>query len=411
MFNENRLPRSGTVTLLLFVFIFIVMPIVFAWKGFAFMAGTIIFGVGLRTHLKRLSTEGFSTTIALRWRGRCIYERRLCLRASSEQLVNKLLNWVVVVLILGLVPLIGYLLQGQGVNFARRLHAQEPALREMAAAILAWAQSFAPALVPSGDLANVLSGVAGQVFGDIKSIVMLVAGQGVRLTSTLITEWIYIGISLLIVCVFMGEWDTEIARVRDDITSGISNERLRRRILRFGELYQEGLSILMIGFLEVSLTLAVIYVVLLSIFPFNLSVGAVLFIALLLGFVTAVWKVGGLIAMALSALFILLNFEAGFSWFGFGYISLGLYTDLGIKAFFIVFFSKVVGLFEAYSFTPKIIGEKLQLTKLQMVSTILIWAIGSNFFGMIWGVLLMLLYQASRRLTNEIKAEEATVAA
>ena len=72
--------------------------------------------------------------------------------------------------------------------------------------------------------------------------------------------------------------------------------------------------------------------------------------------------------------------------------------------------AKLMGVLEAYSYTPEIIGQRLGMTKVQIIATILIWALGAGFFGMIWGVLLSLCFQAALRLSEERKADAAAAA-
>lgn len=404
---QLSLPRSGTVTLILFVMTFGVMAMVFSWHGFAYMLGTILFGVGVQPHVKQLATEGHRISFAWSWRKKR-FERTFRLQVRSEAMARALFSWSAGLLVVAIVPVMAYVLQKQGVTFASRLQDQEVLIREQANSLLIWAQSFAPTIIPEGDIGSVFGGVVSQLFGDLKNVTLAVAEQGLKLTSVILKDWVLLGISALLIATLLGNWDTEVTRFRSIVSGGISNDRLRQSTLRFLELYQDGLSVLMIGFLEVFATLTVLYIAAMVIFPFNLSFGAILLIALTLGAITAVWKIGGAIAMVVGALLILLNFEAGLSWFGLGYFSFGFFPDILIKVTAILIISKVLGLLEAYNFTPSVIGKKLNLTKMQMVSTILIWALGSGFFGMIWGVLLMLLFQASMRLTAE-QAEEPTL--
>jgi predicted PurR-regulated permease PerM len=66
--------------------------------------------------------------------------------------------------------------------------------------------------------------------------------------------------------------------------------------------------------------------------------------------------------------------------------------------------AKLIGFLEAYSFTPEIIGARLGLTKVQIIAAILVWAVGAGFFGMIWGILISLAFQAALRLSHEVEA-------
>jgi hypothetical protein len=398
--------HSGTVTLIFFVLVYAAMPMLFAWQGFSYMLGTVLLGIGIFPHLQQFWNKGHEMEFS--WQLQWLTKRRFSWKFTfhtNRATVLRLFNWLVVILVLCIVPLVGYILQRQGALFADRFQDQEPVIRATAEKMLVWAQDIAPAFMPAGDIHTVFSGVLGQIFGDIKDLTLAVARFSIKMTSLLLKDWVLVGISGLLICVLVGNWEKESYKFRSIVENGITDAKLRQRTIRFLELYQEGLSILMVGFIEVSLTLTGLYLVLLILFPFNLSLGAILLIALTLGTITAVWKIGGIVAMVAGVFFIVLNFEAGFSWFGYGYFSFGFVTDLIIKASAIALISKVLGVLEAYNFTPVIIGEKLHLTKMQMVATILIWALGAGFFGMIWGVLLMLVFQASMRLTEEIAAE------
>lgn len=403
---QLSLPRSGTVTLVLFIVTFGALAMIFSWHGFAYMLGTILFGVGIQPHVKQLSTEGHRISFAWRWPFRSRrFEWSFRVQVKNEAVARALVSWSMGIATLIILPVLLYVLQKQGVIFAERLRAQEPLLREQANNLLVWAQGFAPTIIPEGDIGSVLGGVVGELFGDFKEATLAIAEHGLKLTSVILKDWILLCISAILIATLLGNWEAEVSRFRSIVSNGISNDSLRASTLRFLELYQDGLSLLMIGFLEVFVTLTALYVIAMVIFPFNLSFGAILLIAIMLGAITAIWKIGGMIAMGLGAFLIVLNFEAGLSWFGLGYMSFGFFPDILIKVTAILIISKALGLLEAYNFTPSVIGKKLNLTKMQMVATILIWALGSGFFGMIWGVLLMLLFQASMRLTAEKAAE------
>ena len=102
----------------------------------------------------------------------------------------------------------------------------------------------------------------------------------------------------------------------------------------------------------------------------------------------------------------LTNIEPGLGWFGWTVVSFGAVIDLLIRLALMLALAKLLGVLEAYSYTPEIIGERLGMTKMQIIATILIWAIGAGFFGMIWGVLLSLAFQASMRLAQELAEAE-----
>jgi len=77
-----------------------------------------------------------------------------------------------------------------------------------------------------------------------------------------------------------------------------------------------------------------------------------------------------------------------------------------IRTAIMMVIAKLMGFLEAYNFTPEIIGARLGMTKVQIIAVILIWAVGAGFFGMIWGVLISLAFQAAWRLSHELAAAE-----
>ena len=123
--------------------------------------------------------------------------------------------------------------------------------------------------------------------------------------------------------------------------------------------------------------------------------------SVLLGFVTAIPKIGGLGAMGIAFVLMITNIEVGLGWFGFSVVSFGWALDTAIRTALLMALSKIMGLLEAYNYTPEIVGAKLGMTKLQIIAVILIWAVGVGFFGMIWGILIALAFQAAMRLAEE----------
>ncbi len=406
---DRYLPRVDTLTLILFVIAFIALPIIFSWKGFAYMLGTILFAIGVRPHIERLAQSGHRLTFALNWRGKR-YERAFHLQMSSEDAAAKLVSRSLLIFAFAAFPVLVFILQQQGTVFAERLAAQQGTIMAALNETLNWSREVAPGLVPQGDVAGVTGGIIGQVFGDLKKLALTLSSVTLKVTGVLLKDWVLLVISIILLGQMMKYWRTECDRFRYIVVEGISNNpnsQLRRNFMRYLELYQEGLSVLMIGFLEVAMTLSAIYFVLMVLFPFNMSLGALLLISLTLGFITAIWKIGGAIAMGVGGLLMILNFQPGLGWFGFEIGSFGLLIDVFlIKTGAILAISKVLGLLEAYNYTPTVIGAKLNLTKMQMVATILIWALGTGFFGMIWGVLIMLCFQASQSLGNELRGEQ-----
>lgn len=397
-------PPLSAMPLIVFLLVYVTMPIWYSWPGFAFATGTIMFTVGIYPHVHKLSAGGHKLDFAFNWRGRRI-EWQLGIRIPSRKWANRIVGIGLLILIILMLPAIGFVLQHQGVVFGERIQAQQDTVNRGLEGILGWAREKAPGYVPQGDVAGVLGGMLGQVFGDIKKAVLAVSGLLFKLTKVAVKDWFELIVATIVVGVLIQEWKKEVKmfRWRIEVAFDGSEEMttLRRRILRLLELYQDGLSILMIGFLEVGMTLSIYYFLAMLVLPVNLGFGAMLLFALIFGFITAIWKVGGIVTKVLAPVFMVLNFQPGLGWFGFEVVTFGLWVDIAIKAGLMFAMAFVGGALEAYNFTPEKVGKRLGLTKLEMVMTILIWAIGTGFFGMIWGVLLMLSYQAITALYKE----------
>ncbi|MEM7669020.1 MAG: hypothetical protein AAF317_07685, partial [Pseudomonadota bacterium] len=188
---------------------------------------------------------------------------------------------------------------------------------------------------------------------------------------------------------------------RSIVSNGIKDARLRANVLRYGELYQTGVSLFMIGYLEVALTLSILFGAAMIVLPLGLSIGAILFMSLMLGFMTAIPKIGGLLGMAVATLLMITNLEPGLGWFGWTVVTFGTTIDVLVRAGLLIAVAKLLGLLEAYNYTPEIIGQRLGMTKMQIIATVLTWAVGAGFFGMIWGILFSLGFQAAMRLSQE----------
>lgn len=447
---------SGATTLLIFCLVFVFFPAILVWKGFVYMFGTIIFAVGIQPHVKRLTQEGHQLNFALQvpypvfnpsfgwsyWEqaqdktcflGQSFVKRLLVgvlatiiapffmfkvkrrrfeqacnLRVRSEKMANTIVSWGLVISAIATLPILALILQQQGLLFAAKVGMHEVEIREGLNAGLVLARETAPSFVPSGDISGVLAGASGQILGDAKHLILTVTRQALLVSGVILKDWILLCISAILVGVILNNWEKERDFLKGVLSDGISDEGFRDSLIRFFELFQLGLSTLLIGFLEVAATLSLIYVFATIIFPFNLSLGAIILISLTLGFITAVWKIGGAFAMVVGAGLLIMDFHEGLGWFGFTVVSIGIFGDVLIKVIAITLIAKVLGFFEAYNYTPVIIGAKLRLTKMTMVFTILVWALGGGFFYMIGGVLLMLAYQASQSLTNEKKAAQAS---
>ena len=404
----ERLPSPAGLALWLYALAFVILPAVLAWKGFAYVLGTVLFAVGLRPHVESL-VAGRPVHFAFHWRGRT-WTRNYHVSIPSEGWAVRLITWVLVLSSMFGLPFLVYVLEQQGQAFYTQLETQLPAILAALGEALDYARAQFPGYVPDVEvregagwqgLSNLFSQVAGDAVADIKAGLKSVFGSLLGVVGSLVEDWIKLVIAAIIVGTILGGWKKEVAMHRRIVGEGLKHPRLRANALRFGELYQSGVSLFMIGYLEVALTLSLLYAAAMLLLPLGLSLGAIVFVGFLLGFVTAIPKIGGLGAIAIAFVLMITNIQAGLGWFGFSVISFGWALDTVIRTALLLAVAKVMGLLEAYNYTPEIVGEKLGMTKLQIIAVILIWAVGVGFFGMIWGILIALTFQAAMRLAEE----------
>lgn len=412
----ERLPSPGGFALWLYALAFIILPALLAYKGFAYVIGIVIFAIGVRPHIDAL-VDGTPLHFELTWRGkRHVWEYQL--KIPNEIWAVKVISTILVLLTLLGVPLIVFAVQQQGTILYEQIERNLPMILAGVDDLLEYAHRRLPGYIPEVDVEQGagwqgLSGTIGQVAGDavqdLKTFIQSVFGSALGVIGGLLGDWVKLVIAAIIVGTMLSGWDKEVAMHRSIISNGLRDERLRSNALRYGELYQTGVSLFMIGYLEVAVTLSLLFGLAMIVLPFGLSLGAILFMSLVLGFVTAVPKIGGLLGMVVATLLMITNLEPGIGWFGWSVVSFGTVFDVVIRAGLLIAVAKILGLLEAYSYTPEIIGEKLGMTKMQIIATVLIWAVGAGFFGMIWGVLISLGFQAAMRLSQEtaIEANEA----
>lgn len=405
------LPSPGGFALWIYAFAFVLVPMLLAYKGFAYVIGIVIFAVGLRPHIVSLA-RGRQVNFGFRWRGKQ-YRRSIELKVSSEQTVISLTSTLMLLTTLLIVPFLAYVLQYQGRVFYDQLNTHLPAIIERVTALLDAAHSRLPTLFPDVEnvdaegwqgLSSLLSQVAGDAVADIKNAIKETSGNILSALGGLLADWVKLVVAAIIIGTMQASWGKEVKMHRGIISRGIKSEPLRSNILRYGELYQEGVSLFMIGYLEVAATLTLFFMISMLVLPLGLSIGAILFMSVVLGFLTAIPKIGGFVAMGVAFLLMITNLKTGLGWFGWEIVSFGLMADVLIRTGLLMAAAKLMGLLEAYSYTPEIIGERLGLTKMQIIATVVIWAVGAGFFGMIWGILLSLAFQAALRLSLEDEA-------
>lgn len=413
----ERLPSPGGFALWLYALAFVLVPALLAWKGFAYVLGIVIFAVGLRPHIDDL-VAGRPIQFALHWRGQT-HARAYHVSIPDEGWAVRAVSWALLALTVLVLPLLVYVVQEQGVLFVAQIERQLPLILEQLGHLLEWLHAQLPGTVPRVDvsgetgwagLSSVLSQVAGDAMADINGAAGKAFGSLLSAAGVLVGDWVKLIIGAIIVGTILAGWDKEVAMHRAIISRGIKAPRLRANVLRFGELFQSGVSLFMIGYLEVAATLTVLFALAMLVLPLGLGLAAILFMSVVLGIVTAIPKIGGFVGMGLAFLLMATNIDPGLGWFGMSVVSFGWAIDTAIRTALLMAAAKVMGLLEAYSYTPEIVGRRLGLTKMQIIGTIVIWAVGAGFFGMIWGILLSLAFQAALRLSQEDAAHADALA-
>ncbi len=411
----DRLPSPAGLALWLYAAAFVLLPAALAWSGFAYVIGIVIFAVGLRPHVEDL-VRGRRIHFAFRWRG-ATHRKAFDVSIPNEKLGVKLVSWFLMGLTILVLPLLIYVLQAQAQAVYQQLEMQLPAILGEIDRALDFAHEQLPGYVPEVDVEtgqgwSGLSSLLGQVLGDavqdVKGVLQSMFESLLAVLGSVVGDWVKLVIASLIVGTILGGWSKEVEMHRRIVSEGIRSPRLRHNTLRFGELYQTGVSLFMIGYLEVAATLSLLYAVAMALLPLGLGFGAIVFSAVILGFITAIPKIGGFGGMAVAFLLMATNLEPGLGWFGYQVVSFGTGVDVLLRIAGLVGVAKLMGLLEAYNYTPEIVGRKLGMTKMQIIATVMIWAVGAGFFGMVWGILISLAFQAAMRLAEEDAARDRT---
>ena len=404
---SRYLPSTGGVALWFYVLAFAILPALLAYKGWVYILGTVLFAVGLRPHVEA-AVEGRKFWFGYHSKRRKI-GRDFHLQLG-ESFAIKLAGWSLILLTLFGVPIVAFIIQKQGQTFLTQFEDRLPVILGALRDVLGIAHDKLPGVFPEVDeeggsgwsgLTALLTATFGDVATEFKDSAKDYAKDGIKLVGVLLADWVKLVISAIIIGTMLGSWKKEVEMHREVISRGIKEPQLRANVLRYGELFQEGISLFMIGYLEVAITLSLIYVIAMVALPLGLGFGTILFMAVVLGFVTAVPKIGGILSMFLAFFLMFTNIQPGLGWFGYEVISFGWGWDVIIRTAIMMVIAKLMGFLEAYNFTPEIIGARLGMTKVQIIATVLIWAVGAGFFGMIWGILISLAFQAALRLSRE----------
>lgn len=420
--TKFRLPSTGEVTLAVGVLIYLILFPALGYKGFAYIAGTFFFALGLRWQIAQLSERKNITLTAYWWtlnvRGGWPWKwsgkghwKEFHLPMPSEDTIAKRIGQALVFGAIVVLPVAAFILQRQGIAFSAQVDHHMPGILAFLDEQMAWVNgqlgTTAHVDVDGGfsGLKNTLSQVAGNTLTDLKDGLKGMVGSLLKVFSVILADYVLLCISAIIVAMVINKdnWKKEVAFFHKRLDRGIHNEAVRAKVKRWGELFQEAIGLFMVGYLEVGMRLsALFFVAMFIVAPLGIGFGATLFIAVLLGFVTAIPKIGGFVGLFLAVILMAMNLEPGLGWFGFHMFSTGsVGGDVVVRIIFLAVIAKVMGLFEAYRFTPAIIGDRLGLTKLLIVATVVMAAKAGGFFGMIWGILAMLVWQAFKRLDEE----------
>ncbi len=406
---ERFAPPLGSMQLIAWLSVFIVLPFFYAPVGLQFAVLTLAFIVGIQPHIDRLSEEGHRVKFAInagKIFGKQLWKRRefsVRLYISNKKFSNTLATSVVLLFTFLMVPGLLYIVYKASGIFVERIDARWESIAQGLNSSINWAREIAPNYVPEGDTTAVFGGVFADLVGDAKHLVTEVSTEVATTIAHLVKAWFEIIIAMILLGVLVQGWDKETKSLKWRIEHGIENKTMVRRTFLFGRFYQVSLSVILVGYIEVAATLSVYYFLMLLVLPFNLSFGFIVTLALFFGFITAIPKIGGIATKVISIPVTLMLFPEQFGYFGYGFELFNPGVDLLVKTFVMFAASFFGGYLEAYEYTPEKIGKKLGITKMEMVMTILIWAIGAKFMGMIWGVLLMLLVPTFTKMLLEEK--------
>ena len=169
---ERLAPPLGSMQLIAFLAVYIVLPYFYAPIGLQFAVLTLAFIVGLQPHIDRLSEEGHELKFALgearlfKWQLWKRYEFSIRLRITEKKFSNSVATSLVLVFTFLFVPLMLYVLYKATGIFATRIDARWETVTKSLASSVEWARSIAPEYVPEGDMSAVFSGVLADIFGE-----------------------------------------------------------------------------------------------------------------------------------------------------------------------------------------------------------------------------------------------------
>lgn len=405
----------GIVLVLVYASLFVLVPFFLTHKGWIYITACIFFGIGLRWQIREIVKRGhisigFHLWNPMRPKGDRFQFVGYEVPIHNEKRFTMVITVGMTLIALFIVPAVVVIMANQAVVLTGQVEANTAELTAMVRGAVSASNETLGTNIdigPDSDFKSLYERVLGDAVSDVKDAMKEVLKSMAESVAHFFGSWLKVTIATFIIGAFISpkSYEHAVKMHRWIITHGIVNEAARNTVLRGGELFQEKLGQFMVGYLEVAsrlmlLFFAVLYVLL----PSGMGVWAAGGISVFLGLITAIPKIGGILGMIIGFVLMSLNLKAGFgwSWMGFELISTGsAWIDTLIRMVMLGLTAKVLGLFEAYKFTPEIVGKKIGLDKMQIVFIVVMFALG-GFANLVWGVIGLSTLAAVIALTREV---------
>ena len=184
--------------------------------------------------------------------------------------------------------------------------------------IAGWATDVAPFFFKDTGNANIV--VMLESFTEAKALGKAAMGGLLGLSGSTMDIVFKVIMVIILTMLMLKNWQNEMSFLRSVVTSALKNHpNLCNNTLNFFAHFQDGLSRLAVGFMRVWGILFGYYLFGLLVLPVGLGFVGVVSFAVLLGFITAVPKIGGLVATFIVApvlTLVTINNPIGWSWLG-----------------------------------------------------------------------------------------------
>lgn len=408
----------GIVLLVVYASLFVIVPFFAIYNGWVYIIGCLFFGIGLRWQIVEIVKRGhiwigihYLWLPGWSWKNREFHPAGWKIPVKNEERFTRVITVSMITGAILIVPIMSFVTANQAIILGNQIEQNTQEITDAVRGAIAISnERLGTDIVFAQDsgFKGVIERVFGDTFNDVKDFVKGVLKTVAKSTGKFFGDWLKVTIATFIISTLISpkSYKKAVKAHRAIISMGIQDEAIRNTVLRGGELFQEKIGQFMVGYLEVALRLivmffAVIYVLL----PSGLGFLSALGISIFLGFITAIPKIGGLIGMVLGFILMSLNLQTGFGWFGYNIATTtSAFLDTLIRMTMLGTIAKVIGLFEAYKFTPEIVGEKLGLDKIQIVFVVVMFAFG-GFYWMVWGVIGLTALATAIALALEIQGK------